>query len=139
MKCKPNLVGQHRYRFTSGGPWKADISDLMTRADALTVDTASLHSIIGCGYTFGNRTLFKEIKRLPWMSRAESDGRSTRLEIPPHQFIEASPEKIADRLFNALLEETRSLVQGRSEVVLLLSGGLDSRIAALVVSELIRR
>jgi asparagine synthase (glutamine-hydrolysing) len=133
------LVAPHRYRMSSGVRWHANLAAVLSSARTLTVDNASLLSIVSLGYTFGNKTLFREIGRLPWMTRVEGDGSVTTGTMPPHGFRYGSPDVIARRLYEALLDEARTLIQGRREVVLLLSGGLDSRIVALVVSELLRR
>jgi hypothetical protein len=139
MASEPKLVAPHQYRTEPNGVWSSSLPETLSSTAALTVDTASLLSIVGRGYTFGNRTLFREVRRLPWMARAEPNGEITPRPIPPHGRLRGSPDDIADRLFYALLDEMRGLVAGSPEVVLLLSGGLDSRIAAVVMAELVQR
>lgn len=130
----------HRYCLVNDNSWTSNISELFRRASSLTIDTASLLSISGGGgFTYGRRTLFREITRLPWMTKEKPEGHYTPYVIPPHGFKRLSVDHIADRLFDLLCYEVKSFLHNVSEVTLLLSGGLDSRIAAMVLSHLLHK
>jgi asparagine synthase (glutamine-hydrolysing) len=108
--------------------WTNSYSKVIEECDTLTIDNVSIASIISFGQTSQNRTLFKEIKRLPWLAQALEDG-SYLLEKPPkHDFLFASTNTLANLLFQKLCAEAREVIKLYRKIYILTTGGLDSRI-----------
>lgn len=125
-----------RYR-AANGAWRTAINDAIADCESTVhLDLGALLSIVSfTTYACGDATLLKEVRRQPWLSRLE--GETPVLErIPPHRLRAISPDRIASELLERLKEEVRQACEGRSEIYLLLSGGLDSRIVAGVVAQL---
>lgn len=134
-------TGRHLFqppRYTLGdGQWFDDFPTAAARCASLSWDPAALLSYLTYGYVSGDRTLFVEIRRQPWVSTIDSD-QDVRLESPPvHDFFRLTPVEIGARLLKLLENEAETVCVGRSDVYILTSGGLDSRIVAGVMRRLI--
>lgn len=106
--------------------------------DMLTWDISAILGILSFGYTCGDRSLINEISRRPWLSEIGSDGKVKLEEIPEHGRQWKSPIQIAKDLENILINEAIRVCDGRKEIYILLSGGLDSRIVAGILAKLYR-
>lgn len=104
--------------------------------DVLTIDYGALVSFFSYGYVTGDRTIFNEIKRKPWLSHISSNGKVVLEPIPIHDFFASDYKNISDRFYELLLSEARKAVYGFDQIYVLLSGGLDSRIVAGLVGTL---
>lgn len=112
------------------GHWYKSYADAVNGLDAdFNYDPAAILSLISFGYSCGDRTLLKEIRCRPWLSKV-ADGTVHLNEIPPHGRIWQTHSKIAENLKKLLLREAIKACEGREHIYLLLSGGLDSRIVA---------
>lgn len=125
-------------RYTrSGQAWFSDYSDAVNDGSKrLNLDVSAILSILSFNYPCGDRTLFQEIKRQPWLSSISDDGQVRLEAIPPHEYNWESTEAVADKLCALLCREAETVCTGREEIYLLLSGGLDSRIVAGVLYQL---
>ncbi len=122
------------------GSWHRDFLEAVRHtAGPLTWDPGAVHSILSYGYPCGDSTLFREIKRKPWLSQVRSDGEAHLLEIPRHGRRACSAEVIAENLDRLLEEEIVQAATGHDKVMVLLSGGLDSRIVAGVAARALRK
>jgi len=118
-----------------GGSWTGEYLQAVRRCpQAPTWDPAAVLSILSFNYVCGDRTLFREIARKPWLSGVGADGRAELLEIPPHGRKSRAAGEVAAALERLLVEEVAEACRGRSRVFVLLSGGLDSRVATGVVA-----
>jgi hypothetical protein len=86
-------------------------------------------------YLLGDRTLIQGVRRAPWMAYPTEDGGWQAAELPPHGNERPEPEQFTTRLKEALIQEACDYVGTASTVGILLSGGMDSRIAAGVLRE----
>jgi hypothetical protein len=120
----------------SGGNWHKDYWNALSNHTGATIDPASVLSVLSFGWVCGDRTLVRQIKRRPWLSRVEKDGNIDLEDIPPHGSTAHSPPKFAKIFLELLEEEALRVCAGRKEIYLLLSGGLDSRIIAGVLAKL---
>ncbi|MCP4541875.1 MAG: hypothetical protein GY832_32500 [Chloroflexi bacterium] len=103
------------------------------------IDVAAVVEIISRYHCFGDRTLVKGIFRTPWMAKPSEDNTEWEFaQVPPHDEKITSEEELAGGLFSRLQEEILEYCEGKSTVGLLLSGGMDSRIAAGVLDYLIK-
>jgi hypothetical protein len=104
--------------------------------DYSVIDPISVIEALSKNYMFGDRTLVKGVYRSPWM--AEPNGRSWQyFDLPSHGFRKIDPRAIADELFRRLREEIHFYVKGKRNLGVLLSGGMDSRIVAGILWDLI--
>lgn len=85
-------------------------------------------------YTFfGKRTLLRSIRRSDLFSKEPCDDGAEPLRVPRHADYEATAMEVAEGLSERLLSETRERVNGRGQVGILLSGGMDSRVIAAIL------
>jgi asparagine synthase (glutamine-hydrolysing) len=117
--------------------WFEDCSQAFSEGDQkLTLDASAILSILAFNFPCGDRTLFQEIKRQPWLSTILKDGTVSCEKIPPHGFLWDKTEGVAKRLNYLLQEEATRVCHNRDEIYILLSGGLDSRIVAGVLYQI---
>ncbi len=116
--------------------WNNSLEEVEQETPTLTLDPTSIASIISNNFVTGDRTLWKEIQRRPWLSRTANNGEVELLPIPPHGLRLRPPREIAGELILRLEHEAMEAVRGRNQIYLLLSGGLDSRVVAGVIRKL---
>lgn len=137
LESSLHLFQRPRYRGGSG-TWTFDCQAALRDAAAagapLSWDVGAILGMLGFGYACGDRTLAAEVRRQPWLSEALPGGEARLEPIPAHDGHWDSAERIAGRLQALLHEEMAAACRGRSEIYLLLSGGLDSRIAAAIAA-----
>jgi asparagine synthase (glutamine-hydrolysing) len=109
------------------------------RQRTLSLDTSAILSILAFNYPCGDRTLFREFRRQPWLSSLPRQGAPVLQAVPPHGFLWDDSRRIARQLSALLQAEAERVCSGREEVYVLLSGGLDSRIVAGVLHQLKQR
>lgn len=116
--------------------WSSNLADVVRETPSLTLDPTSVTSIISNYFVPGDRTLWREVRRRPWLSRLASDSTVDLLPVPPHGLRLRPAREIAGELVTRLEREAIGAVRGRSHIYLLLSGGLDSRVVAGVLKRL---
>jgi len=103
-----------------------------------TVDPVSFLEIFSKGYCFADRTLIKDLYRSPWMAKPASNNSDWKyFELPKHASRVISENSIAEKFYNLLEEEMYSLCSGKKNIGILLSGGMDSRISAGILQNLL--
>jgi len=120
----------------NNGDWTTSYEELINRSDKLTIDIPAIMAELSFGQVSQNRTLFQEIKRLPWLSKVNEDGKVVLEEIPKHGFYTGDNDILAKLLLERLSNEARSVVKLYSKIYILLTGGLDSRTIAGVFKRL---
>lgn len=107
--------------------------------DHITIDPIAVIEILTKNYMLGDRTILKGVYRSPWMTRlGEKAHEIDQIQIPPHGIVEKSADDIAGILYDLLRMEIRSYISGCENIGLLLSGGMDSRMVAGVLYNLIK-
>ena len=137
-----HLYQPPRYR-ASDGSWNRIFRDAVVRSNTgpgthLHWEPAAVMSINSYGYTCGDLTLLREIRRQPWLSEIGLDGQPYLLEIPRHDTLWSTYPEIARRLCDLLADEAEEASRDFDEVYVLLSGGLDSRVTAGTLARLVR-
>ncbi len=125
------------YRSNRGKWHNQFIEAASDSSNKLSWDVSAIMGILGFGYTTGDRTLVNEIKRLPWLSRIGTDNEPVLEKVPEHRFLWEPVDKIAATFSQLLADEAEEVCRGKQHIYILLSGGLDSRIAAAVVAKLL--
>jgi len=121
------------------GHWYRNADDALGHCgETLTWDEVAVFSRLAQGFTSGSRSLVRQMKRLPWMSRIDDRGAVQLESIPAHSLRGFTAKEIASRMKDLLREEMREACDGFDEIYLLLTGGLDSRIVALTLRDLHR-
>ena len=119
------------------GRWTDDFNRaLQACGDEVHLDIAAVASYLSFGLVCQDRTMLREITRRPWLSRVTPEGQVVKEPIPPHGFQTGSDDEIAKRFHQLLCDEALAVCAGFKEIYILLSGGLDSRIIAGVLSQL---
>ena len=128
------------YRSTGeDAEWSACFADAVRAGGRpLSWDPSAVLAVLSFSYTTGDRTLVREIRRRPWLARIEPDRSVSMAPVPEHGRLDRSPARIAQNLHDLLRREAFTVCEGRKEIYVLLSGGLDSRVVAAVVAELCR-
>ena len=81
--------------------WNLDFESTVKVSAELKYDVAAILSILSFNYACGERTLFQEIRRTPWLSTTDSQGHVTLEDIPPHGFRWDRSEQIAEKMFSS--------------------------------------
>ena len=124
------------YRGLQGGWRKSFIDAVGDCGRKLTWDVGAILGILGFCYTCGDRTLINQVKRRPWLSKIGADNEPVVMKIPGHGRLWRRPAEIAVDLVNLLSSEALEVCKAKKEIYLLLSGGLDSRIVAIILAKL---
>jgi asparagine synthase (glutamine-hydrolysing) len=102
------------------------------------LDVAAVLSLLNFNYILGDRTLVENVWRVPWHSDITAGGDVIRRAPIPHDDIvldaESTAKKAHDLLSKAL---TENIVKQHATIWLTLSGGLDSRVVAGILNEVI--
>ena len=101
------------------------------------LDVAAVLSLLNFNYVLGDRTLVKNVWRIPWHSDISARGEVIRRPPIPHDDIVLDAESIAKKVHALLGEALDSIVKHHGTIWLTLSGGLDSRVIAGVLNEII--
>jgi len=105
-------------------------------SDERLIDPVAIAEFVTKSYVLADRTLVQNISRTPWMARPNGQGGWEYAELPEHDFRRMPANEIAQELKSRLLDEAIGYLQGKSQVGILLSGGMDSRMLAGVIREL---
>lgn len=121
------------------GLWHRSYWDALSDcANDLTWDSSAILTILALNYACGDRTLLKQVKKRPWLSKVTATGGIELEDVPKHGRNWMKPAKVATRLGDLLYDEASQVCRDTDDVYLLLSGGLDSRIVAGVLARLYR-
>lgn len=133
MSLTAPIFERPRFR-AKDGSWHAAFMDaVVASGPEVTLDEAAIAAILTLGYPTGDRTVFREVTRQPWLSRQTGDEPPRLGQPPAHGTLWRRPKTVARRLIERLDRELVGATADAREIVLLLTGGLDSRIAALVL------
>jgi asparagine synthase (glutamine-hydrolysing) len=138
LESSLHLYAPPRYRASDGSWYDAHAEAVRHSDESLTWDPAAVLSLLSFHYVCGDRTLMREIRRRPWLSSIGPEGDARLEPIPPHDTIWQSTERSAARLGSLLCDEALGVCQGRAEIYVLLSGGLDSRVVAGSMARAVR-
>lgn len=99
------------------------------------LDLAGVVEIFMKTWLFDCRTLVENIKLSPWLAERKNNEWSY-FELPKHSNVKDSYDYITDNLIELLTKEMLGYIDKEKNVGILLSGGLDSRIAAAILNKI---
>ncbi|MGN8224553.1 asparagine synthase-related protein [Gracilimonas sp. BCB1] len=108
---------------------------------SITPDSDGFRCLLTCGYMLGDLTPIKEVRKLPYGSITTVDLNTFSIEQKKYFSIEKHPQKgnkqdfikgINERILDAVQKEWGKDVEYSRDHITLLSGGLDSRVNAMM-------
>jgi len=103
------------------------------------IDLIAIAQILNFGYILGDRTLIKDIQKSPWMARPNDSNKGwSYYSVPDHQEKKIDCKLISETLFNKLKSEIKLYIADCNNIGFLLTGGMDSRIVASVLSTVLK-
>lgn len=103
------------------------------------LDIVGVAQILNFGFILGNRTLIKDINKTPWMAKLnETESSWDFFNVPLHQENTYSDDIIYKEFFLRLKEELKEYIANKNRIGILLTGGMDSRIVASVLLNVIK-
>lgn len=135
LETSKHLYQPPIYRLNEGN-WTTSYEEVINKSKKLTIDVPAVMAELSFGQVSQNRTLFREIKRLPWLSKVNENGEIVLEQLPKHDFYTGDNELLAKLLFEKLSNEARAVTKLYSKIYILLTGGLDSRTIAGVFKSL---
>ncbi len=112
------------------------ISYRKTNNLAIELDQTSLVTKMCLPFLIGNRTLIQGVEKAPWVSEYKGKGQWRPHYLPKHGNLIPEKNTFIDKLKEALLTEATSYIEGKKNIGILLSGGMDSRVLAGVIREI---
>ena len=119
-----------------------NLSSLLKTEECRTVlDEQAALQMLNRYFMFGDRTIFRDIKRMPWMAKRDSNKDGWEFHSVPAHGIkkDMTEDQVAGTLFELLCKEISLYTADHRRVGILLSGGMDSRIVAAVLNHVVKK
>ena len=104
--------------------------------EKIELDPAAIACKVSLPHLLGDRTMVRNVLRAPWMSAYKGNGVWETAALPPHGSRRPESKIFLTQLEEALLIEATSYINNFDTIGILLSGGMDSRIAAGIIRKL---
>ncbi len=121
--------------YDSEGRSSFTFMELASTLSSPSLDAAAILGVLSQTAPTGTRTLLQEVHRQQWLHDVES---GTRFSLPAHSRNWTTPQSMAASMLKLLRREALAAVAGASEIYVLTSGGLDSRVVVAVLASLYR-
>jgi asparagine synthase (glutamine-hydrolysing) len=116
-----------------------NISDAIKNQNENVLDSVGILELFCNGYNLGDRTIINGLYKTPWMSKPDINNNDWDLyELPKHNNLIYDNIVIAEKFYELLKEELILYCEGSKSIGILLSGGMDSRITAGILNNLIQ-
>ena len=103
------------------------------------IDPTSAIEMLNKEFFFGDRTVIQNLSKAPWLALPNQDLNNWEYDqAPKHDLIDIKETEIAKVLFQKICEEIQLYVGDKKNIGILLSGGMDSRMAAGALDYLIK-
>lgn len=115
-----------------------DNANILQSISQKEIDVASVIELLSTGFCFGDRTLVKGIQRTPWMAKpnpSNNDWIYADLPVLGHKNQEV--EEVVKTFYSLLRNELIDYIENHSKIGLLLTGGMDSRVVACILNDLV--
>jgi len=104
------------------------------------LDFSSVVEVFSKGFCFGDRTLIKGVNKTPWMAKPNQDYSDwDYFTLPSPSPVLLNEIEVAEQFYNLLEQEIMNYVNPHKNIGILLTGGMDSRIVAAVLNNLIKQ
>ncbi|WP_201618892.1 asparagine synthase-related protein [Psychrobacter maritimus] len=128
------------YNLEEPDSFTLDFSEILSSRKAsnlaIELDETALVTKMCIPFLIGDRTLIQGVSKTPWVSNYKGKGRWVPHYLPPHGNLIPEKNAFTIKFKEALLAEARDYIEGKKNIGILLSGGMDSRILAGVIREL---
>ena len=102
------------------------------------IDFTAVVQILNTGFAFGDRTLIKNIHRTPWLAQPNnSNDNWEHYELPQHREERKTTKEVAQTFYKLVKHDLIEYIGDKKNIAILLTGGMDSRIVACALNELI--
>src|SRR5690554_1605665 len=102
------------------------------------IDVPSVLEFINFFYFLSDRTIIKGLNKSPWLAKLSSERTSWDYYPLRDEYVNINSEKEYAEIFIRKLEnEISSYIEGKKHVGILLTGGMDSRVIAVVLNKLL--
>lgn len=102
------------------------------------IDSVAVVEVLNNNYPLADRTVLQNITKTPWLAKPNVESTDWEFApIPLHGKYKDDPNNIAHKFFNLICEEIFDYIKDKKTVGILLSGGMDSRIVAGALNNLI--
>lgn len=102
------------------------------------IDAVAVVEVLNNNYPLADRTVLQNISKTPWLAKPNADHTDWEFApVPLHGKYKDDPKNIAENFFDLICEEIFEYIKDKKTVGLLLSGGMDSRIVAGALNNLI--
>lgn len=117
---------------------RRDFDSVLKLSDK-NLDYTCVSQIMNFGFSLGDRTVISDIVKSPWMAKLKkSESDWEYFKVPAHDELIYDAEEISKELFNKLKTELFSYIKDKNNIGFLLTGGMDSRIVASVLFNVIK-
>ncbi len=106
---------------------------------ALLIDPIAVFEVFSKNFVLADRTLVKGILKSPWLARPNDNYSDWIFDsINNYSTLNLSQQEVAQKLFEKICNEIEGYVAGKTNIGILLSGGMDSRMVAGALDYLIK-
>lgn len=135
-----HLVTQYQY-FNINDSTKLynSFKEVISDTETNKLDPTAALEYMKWGYVLSDRTMIKDIKRTPWLSRPNGERWDHSFIMKYNTNYMSDKSELVNKFISLLLNEISEFLVEKSSVGILLSGGMDSRICAMLVNELIKK
>ena len=115
------------------------LKDLLSEYDReRKIDSVAVVEVLNNNYPLADRTVLQDISKTPWLAKPNTNNTDWEFSLVPlHGKSQDTPENIARNFFDLICEEIFEYIKDKQTVGLLLSGGMDSRIVAGALNNII--
>lgn len=136
-----NLGFNNPYYFRRDGRFliESNLNDILEKfGDSKTVDPVAVIEVLNNNYPLADRTVLTGIEKTPWLAKPNSVNSDWEFaSIPLHGKQKDDSQIIARKFFDLICEEIFDYIKDKKTVGLLLSGGMDSRMVAGALNNII--
>jgi len=134
------LVTQYQYYYLNDpNKFYNSFKEAMLSSKSNKLDSTSILEYMKWGYILSDRTLIKDINRTPWLSKPNGEDwdHSVIEEYNSKNFSDENA--LINKLLSLSLKEISEFLIDKNNIGILLSGGMDSRVCAMLVNELMKK
>jgi len=133
-------LGFHsKYYITKNNSFKIykTFSEAIPNIDEKKLDVTAIIEFINNFYFFGDRTIFINLNKTPWLAKPDNDNKKWVFGKIKDKLVSINSEiEFANKFIELIEKEIISYINNSKKIGLLLTGGMDSRIIAAIINKL---